>query len=265
MITLDAVRVARCNLHDVHSRDGISVFLPRVQFLQLIKPSGNSHWPLFYYSSSPSRVFIVLPCLLDKSDRGLGTTNPRAAPLVATLLSPQQPPSPLQQPQQARSSLSANQPWLEAGSLGFGPVHLHSGISGLDHAYRDPQLAFIRRHDAASRRLWFFWLPAGHLPASSPSTKASAAAAAVRCGCYGNCAFFGPNASGKMLLDEVTTGVFSRRAVFGSEGGAATSEDAAAADAAAAGLGPSQPRKSRSQRSSRFVCLTAFNLLYLLL
>lgn len=38
MIMLDAVRVARCNMHDVHSRDGISVFLPRVQFLQLIKP-----------------------------------------------------------------------------------------------------------------------------------------------------------------------------------------------------------------------------------
>ncbi|VDN18267.1 unnamed protein product [Dibothriocephalus latus] len=38
VIMLDAVRVARCNLHDVHSRDAISVFLPRVQFLQLVRP-----------------------------------------------------------------------------------------------------------------------------------------------------------------------------------------------------------------------------------
>lgn len=103
---------------------------------------------------------------------------------------------------------SPSQPWLEAGSLGFGPVHLHSGISGLDHAYRDAQLVFIRHHDAASHRLWFLWL----LPDSVSSSDA-----AVRCGCYGNCAFFGPNASGKMLLDEVLTGVFSRRAVFFSD------------------------------------------------
>lgn len=102
-------------------------------------------------------------------------------------------------------SVSSSQPWLEAGSLGFGPVHLHSGIAGLDHAYRDAQLVFIRRHDAASHRLWFLWL--SHESITAPE-------AAVRCGCYGNCAFFGPNASGRMLLDEVLSGIFSRRAVF---------------------------------------------------
>ncbi|KAM7535381.1 hypothetical protein Aperf_G00000099591 [Anoplocephala perfoliata] len=156
MIMLDAVRVARCNMHDVHSRDGISVFLPRVQFLQLIKPLKE------------------VPQTLTRS----GTLS---------------------------NTASSSQPWLEAGSLGFGPVHLHSGISGLDHAYRDAQLVFIRHHDAASHRLWFLWL--SHDSVTAPE-------AAVRCGCYGNCAFFGPNASGRMLLDEVLTGVFSRRAVF---------------------------------------------------
>ncbi|KAL5972245.1 hypothetical protein TSMEX_000016 [Taenia solium] len=159
MIMLDAVRVARCNMHDVHSRDGISVFLPRVQFLQLIKP------------------IKIASQTLTKD----GTLHSSSA---------KTPPS---------------QPWLEAGSLGFGPVHLHSGISGLDHAYRDAQLVFIRHHDAASHRLWFLWLLHDSVASSD---------AAVRCGCYGNCAFFGPNASGKMLLDEVLTGVFSRRAVF---------------------------------------------------
>ena len=101
-----------------------------------------------------------------------------------------------------------SQSWLEAGSLGFGPVHLHSGISGLDHAYRNAQLAFIRHHDAGSHRLWFLW---------ALNDSSAAADVAVRCGCYGNCAFFGPNASGKTLLDEVLTGIFSRRAVFLSE------------------------------------------------
>ncbi|KAH9284372.1 Uncharacterized protein ECG_02261 [Echinococcus granulosus] len=163
MIMLDAVRVARCNMHDVHSRDGISVFLPRVQFLQLIKP-------LKAASQTLTRD---------------GTLHSASA----------KTPLP-------------SQPWLEAGSLGFGPVHLHSGISGLDHAYRDAQLIFIRHHDAASHRLWFLWL--SHDSVSSSD-------AAVRCGCYGNCAFFGPNASGKVLLDEVLTGVFSRRAVFFSD------------------------------------------------
>ncbi|VDL55190.1 unnamed protein product [Hymenolepis diminuta] len=155
MIMLDAVRVARCNMHDVHSRDGISVFLPRVQFLQLIKPIKEVPQTLTRDGNLPS--------------------------------------SP------------ASQPWLEAGSLGFGPVHLHSGIAGLDHAYRNSQLVFIRHHDATSHRLWFLWLL--HDSITAPE-------AAVRCGCYGNCAFFGPNASGRMLLDEVLTGVFSRRAVF---------------------------------------------------
>ncbi|KAL5108967.1 hypothetical protein TcWFU_005461 [Taenia crassiceps] len=162
MIMLDAVRVARCNMHDVHSRDGISVFLPRVQFLQLIKP-------------------IKIASQTLTKDGTLHSSSAKTAP---------------------------SQPWLEAGSLGFGPVHLHSGISGLDHAYRDAQLVFIRHHDAASHRLWFLWLLHDSVASSD---------AAVRCGCYGNCAFFGPNASGKMLLDEVLTGVFSRRAVFFSD------------------------------------------------
>nr|CDS30018.1 Fragile site associated protein C terminal [Hymenolepis microstoma] len=155
MIMLDAVRVARCNMHDVHSRDGISVFLPRVQFLQLIKPIKE------------------IPQILTR-----GGNLPNTFP---------------------------SRPWLEAGSLGFGPVHLHSGIAGLDHAYRSAQLVFIRRHDEASHRLWFLWLSRDSI--TIPET-------AVRCGCYGNCSFFGPNASGRMLLDEVLTGVFSRRAVF---------------------------------------------------
>uniref|UniRef100_A0A5K3F7E2 FSA_C domain-containing protein n=2 Tax=Mesocestoides corti TaxID=53468 RepID=A0A5K3F7E2_MESCO len=161
MVMLDAVRVARCNMHDVHSRDGISVFLPRVQFLQLIKP----------IEKAPTRP-------LTKEGISWGPFS---------------------------QATSSSQPWLEAGSVGFGPVHIHSGISGLNHAYREPQLAFLRHHDATTHRLWFFWLS---------DDAVAPAIAAVRCGCYGNCAFFGPNASGKMLLDEVVTGIFSRRAVF---------------------------------------------------
>lgn len=102
-------------------------------------------------------------------------------------------------------------PWLEAGSLGFGPVHLQSGIAGLDHAYRDPQLVFIRNHDVSTKRLWFLWSDSQGVDLNN---QGPASPDVVRCGCYGNCAFFGPNMSGRKLLDEVATGVFSRRAVF---------------------------------------------------
>ena len=74
MIMLDAVRVARCNMHDVHSRDGISVFLPRVQFLQLIKPiSKPSHFYLIVLTPLLATEWGQKPFLVVGSNKILPT------------------------------------------------------------------------------------------------------------------------------------------------------------------------------------------------
>ncbi|TPP67931.1 hypothetical protein FGIG_04519 [Fasciola gigantica] len=110
--------------------------------------------------------------------------------------------------------------WIEAGSLSLGPVHIT-----MSHSPEQPelpiwQLAFLRRHDARTKRLWFLWsdfsrrsFPQTKSPQSSPS-KHAMLTVLPNCGCYGQCSFFGLNESGRQLYYELSSGVFKPRTVF---------------------------------------------------
>ncbi|GAA50289.1 hypothetical protein CLF_104333 [Clonorchis sinensis] len=111
--------------------------------------------------------------------------------------------------------------WLEAGSLAFGPVHANvsSAAERSEHALW--QLAFLKCHDAATKRLWFLWSTSESRfgPVSCPVSSGSASsytppAIFPNCGCFGQCSFFGSNESGRALFTELLTGDFQQRAVF---------------------------------------------------
>ncbi|TGZ54627.1 hypothetical protein CRM22_010592 [Opisthorchis felineus] len=111
--------------------------------------------------------------------------------------------------------------WLEAGSLAFGPVHANvsSAPERSEHALW--QLAFLKCHDAATKRLWFLWSTSesrfGPMSCAMSSGSASSytpPAIFPNCGCFGQCSFFGSNESGRALFTELLTGDFQQRAVF---------------------------------------------------
>lgn len=110
--------------------------------------------------------------------------------------------------------------WLEAGSLSFGPVHITVSRSPEQPELPIWQLAFLRRHDVCTKRLWFLWsdfsrrsFPQTKLIHLSPS-KHPELTVLLNCGCYGQCSFFGLNESGRELYCELSSGVFKPRTVF---------------------------------------------------
>ncbi|KAL3318228.1 hypothetical protein Ciccas_003119 [Cichlidogyrus casuarinus] len=92
--------------------------------------------------------------------------------------------------------------WFEAGSIVLGPLHLNGGLAPHTASTYLHQSQFLRQHDQDTRRLWFIW--------SSINTSAPPLA----CGCYGGCEFFGQNLMGKVLHEEIRTGIYKPRAIF---------------------------------------------------
>ncbi|KAA3677844.1 uncharacterized protein DEA37_0010303 [Paragonimus westermani] len=85
------------------------------------------------------------------------------------------------------------------------------------------RLAFLKRHDLATKRLWFLWSSEAKKNHArfrgAPKMKFMnstyvAPNITQNCGCFGQCSFFGPNAYGHMLFDELSSGNFQQRAVF---------------------------------------------------
>nr|XP_027205737.1 transmembrane protein KIAA1109-like [Dermatophagoides pteronyssinus] len=75
--------------------------------------------------------------------------------------------------------------WAEISSISTGTIFLDSAIrsSEIDN-YTISQYDFLRKHDNKTKRLWFLW---------NDQTK---------CGCVGNCAFFGCNLDGQNFFNK---------------------------------------------------------------
>ena len=77
--------------------------------------------------------------------------------------------------------------WLEAGGVCLGPIILDAAMALPDPLFHSMQDKFLKLHDDRSRRLWFL-LPQGKHDGDP--------ALAGKCGCLGNCNFFGRNRNG---------------------------------------------------------------------
>ncbi|KAF6768073.1 hypothetical protein AHF37_03390 [Paragonimus kellicotti] len=123
----------------------------------------------------------------------------------------------------SKSKRHLQSPWLAAGSLSLGPVHVN--VAKVAERPEIPlwRLAFLKRHDSATKRLWFLWSNEAMVNHAcfrrAPKTTFMnstyiAPNITQNCGCFGQCSFFGPNAYGHMLFDELSSGNFQQRAVF---------------------------------------------------
>ena len=77
--------------------------------------------------------------------------------------------------------------WLEAGGVCLGPLSIDAALALPRPEYRELQDNFLKFHDRKSHRLWFLW-SAGEFP--GPTDRQG------KCGCLGNCNFFGLNRNG---------------------------------------------------------------------
>ncbi|CAL8082184.1 unnamed protein product [Calicophoron daubneyi] len=113
-------------------------------------------------------------------------------------------------------------PWLEAGCLSLGPIHVNVAKAAENPELPLWQLEFLRHHDTVTKRLWFLWSPHRHVQGEDCTNGSGSIqlidytppSVQANCGCYGHCSFFGSNQSGCTLYDELITGLFRQRALF---------------------------------------------------
>lgn len=86
-------------------------------------------------------------------------------------------------------NLSKSNEWAEISFVSTGPIFIDSVIASsiLDN-YSISQMEFLQKHDSRTKRLWFLW---------NNNEK---------CGCIGNCSFFGCNLSGQDFFNDYFTG-----------------------------------------------------------
>ncbi|KAF8568625.1 hypothetical protein P879_06591 [Paragonimus westermani] len=183
-IQLDPVRLTNCNMHGTTRCNGLFILFPGVRLKQYIRSTSEE------YRSFKNPV---------------GYFNKIVDPVNGSNLKHQQ------------------SPWLAAGSLSLGPVHVN--VAKVAERPEIPlwRLAFLKRHDLATKRLWFLWsneAKKNHTrfrrapKMTFVNSTYVAPSITQNCGCFGQCSFFGPNAYGHMLFDELSSGNFQQRAVF---------------------------------------------------
>ncbi|RXG59111.1 hypothetical protein Avbf_01112 [Armadillidium vulgare] len=174
------IRIATCNLHGQHTRNGITAHIKNIRLRNFICGGGGTG------GTNSTRHFsndteLNTKAFEETSVGGLSAVG--AGESVGTTGTTNTA---------GTSSMPVNNtgnPWVEAGALILGPLYIDAAVSSniVHHNMQQTQHKFLKLHDQKTKRLWFLW--------PKEATKVNQEISG-KCGCVGGCSFFGLNRNG---------------------------------------------------------------------